>query len=249
MKTNKLRRGFTLIELLVVIAIIALLAAVIVPSVSKALTQAQKVNCSSNLRQIGIALTGYMVAHQAIYPVCVTSDFRGGENGMVDHLKDFLPFTTLSDAAGNPTTWVDPKNSCPLYYSKNRAYGKSAGYGSYAYRHAFQGNVNAPPTQARLGGWGPDSLMADRSAGVWSISHWSGSEYGIVWDNGWEDSTPNTKAHDYDGIPGHAPWFHVLFVDGHIGTHRWVHRGGVIPPGSTTNVPPEFRSDGYKLEP
>ena len=49
-------RGFTLIELLVVIAIIAILAAILFPVFAQAREQARKTTCTSNMRQVGMAL-------------------------------------------------------------------------------------------------------------------------------------------------------------------------------------------------
>ncbi len=66
--SNRKKSAFTLIELLVVIAIIALLIAILLPSLGSARNTAKQVVCSSNLRQMGIAMAGYTKDNQGFFP-------------------------------------------------------------------------------------------------------------------------------------------------------------------------------------
>ena len=73
MNTSNQNKAFTLIELLVVIAIIAILAAILFPVFATAREKARQTSCSSNLKQLGIAVLQYVQDFDETYP-CGSSD-------------------------------------------------------------------------------------------------------------------------------------------------------------------------------
>src|ERR1035441_693214 len=70
----KTKRAFTLVELLVVIAIIGILAALLLPALSKAKARAQRTACLNNLKQINLAVQLYAGDNHDTLPAAPNTD-------------------------------------------------------------------------------------------------------------------------------------------------------------------------------
>jgi len=96
---SKFRHGFTLIELLVVIAI---LAAMLLPALASAKQRAQRADCLSNLKQIGLAFTMYLSDQEDYFPD------RRDLKTLLPSGSGYHPWTTWppSDPHGGWAAWV-----------------------------------------------------------------------------------------------------------------------------------------------
>ena len=107
MTTNSSIRGFTLIELLVVIAIIAILAALLVPTLKDALEKGRMTVCASNQRNLHLGFMGYEFDHGVLPVTGMTGPTAGHWHTMI------YPYV------GNPTVYQCPSTPSSDYWKVN----------------------------------------------------------------------------------------------------------------------------------
>lgn len=141
-------RAFTLIELLVVVAIIALLIAILVPSLGVARDQARAAVSLSNLRGLGQGLVMYKTEWDGVYPVHSSPSSQVPRTRWADQIYTYM---------GNPKIYLSPmltplelqRMNKPLAHSVDQSTGKPIDgvtryFGGYGYNYQYLGNARTP---------------------------------------------------------------------------------------------------------
>jgi len=141
------RRGFTLVELLVVIAIMALLAQMLLPALSRARERARLTTCTSNMRQLLIALKMYADNNDGWYPIGTDPAMWTNGNPKSEFVGMLSPYINQRDVFYCPS-WATSASWYPTIANTDANW--AAGNIGYYYWSFLQAHSNVPAFSSKV---------------------------------------------------------------------------------------------------